>query len=447
MKVYLGGTVNGSSWRNYVISNINIEYFNPVVDDWNEEAHERELYERRHCHFSLYVITPKLTGFYSLAEVTDDAIKRPDRTLYCYLKEDGGDEFTEDQLLSLDQIGKRVERNGGHWFENLDQVIHHLNSAKKQAEDFQIGESEKLDAYISYGRKSSKEFVKDMSDYLTKENIHSWYDEGLVPLEIRHLDQVNRLIEKADNFIFVISSHAIRSEYALRELEYAKKLKKRIIPIMHEQPHAYLDNLPFEIRQGKILYYTGGVQAQEFFNHIHDVILEEREYVRKHTEILQKGLKWQLADQDPRLLLYGLDRIEASKWLKTTFENVRPPAMPSEIHLSFIEASEALNISKQLLHFLNRLTSFLTERKAFDNFIGIVSLANPISLIPQLITVLNSDDLSSVSEYTFGLFAFLNLCFALVGIKQKNLGMFISMFLSMLMNLWIIGVKLLPGIF
>lgn len=447
MKVYLGGTVNGSSWRDYVISNIDIEYFNPVVDDWNEEAHERELYERRHCHFSLYVITPKLTGFYSLAEVTDDAIKRPDRTLYCYLKEDGGDEFTEDELISLNQIGKRVERNGGHWFENLDQVIHHLNEAKKQAEGFQVGGGEKLDAYISYGRKSSKEFVNDMSAYLSKEDVHTWHDDGLVPLEIRHLDQVNRLIEKADNFIFVISSHAIRSEYALRELEYAKKLKKRIIPVMHEQPHAYLDNLPFEIRQGKILYYTGGGQAQELFTHIHDVILEEREYVQKHTEILQKGLKWQLADQDPRLLLYGLDRIEASKWLKTTFENVRPPAVPSEIHLSFIEASEALNVSKQLLHFLNRLTSFLTERKAFDNFIGIVSLANPISLVPQLITVLNSDDLSSVSEYTFGLFAFLNLCFALVGIKQKNLGMFISMFLSMLMNLWIIGVKLFPGIF
>ncbi|MDW3194956.1 MAG: TIR domain-containing protein [Cytophagales bacterium] len=447
MKVYLGGTVNGSSWRDYVISNIDIEYFNPVVDDWNEEAHERELYERRHCHFSLYVITPKLTGFYSLAEVTDDAIKRPDRTIYCYLKEDGGDEFTEDQLVSLDQIGKRVERNGGHWFQNLDQVIHHLNAAKKQSEGFEVGDRENLDAYISYGRKSSREFVKDMSDYLTKEGIHTWHDDGLVPLEIRHLDQVNRLIEKADNFIFVISSHAVRSEYALRELEYAKKLKKRIIPVMHEQPHAYLDNLPFEIRQGKILYYTGGGQAQELFDHIHDVILEEREYVQKHTELLQKGLQWQLADQDPRLLLYGLDRIEASKWLKTTFENVRPPAVPSEIHLSFIEASEALNISKQLLHFLNRLTSFLTERKAFDNFIGIVSLANPISLVPQLITVLNSDDLSSVSEYTFGLFAFLNLCFALVGIKQKNLGMFISMFLSMIMNLWIIGVKLFPEIF
>ena len=47
MKVFLGGTVNGSSWRNYVIPCLSIAYFNPVVPDWTEEALEQELYERR----------------------------------------------------------------------------------------------------------------------------------------------------------------------------------------------------------------------------------------------------------------------------------------------------------------------------------------------------------------------------------------------------------------
>lgn len=447
MKVYLGGTANGSTWRDYIISNINIDYFNPVVDNWDDEAFEQELYERRHCHFVLYVITPKLTGFYALAEVTDDAIKRPDRTIYCYLKEDGEDEFTEHQIVSLEHIGKRVERNGGLWLRTLDGVIHHLNTAKKQSEDFEFHEDDQLDAYISFGRKSSKNFAESLSKHLEDHGISNWFDKGLVPMEIRHLDKVNRLIEKSNNFLFIISSHSVRSEYALRELEHAKMLKKRIIPIMHEQPQMFMDNLPFEIRHGKILYHTSQEQVLSLYDEVKRTIENEKEYVEKHTDILLKALDWDSDDRDARKLLYGLDRYEASKWLKTTFENVRPPALPSPIHLEYIEASESLNFSKQLLHFLNRMTSFLTERRSFDNFIGIVSLANPISLIPQLITVLHSDDLSSVSEYTFGLFAFLNLCFALVGIKQKNLGMFFSMFLSMLINLWIIGVKLLPGIF
>ena len=447
MKVYLGGTVNGSTWRDYIISNIHIDYFNPVVENWDDEAHERELYERRHCHFSLYVITPKMTGYYSLAEVTDDAIKRPDRTIYCYLKEDGKDEFTDHEIDSLEHIGKRVERNGGVWLRTLDEVVAHLNKAKAQSEDFAELDEAPLDAYISFGRKSSKAFTEQLSESLTSQGINNWFDNGLVPLEIRHLDKVNRLIEKANNFLFVISSHSVRSEYALRELEHAKKLKKRIIPIMHEQPHTYMDNLPYEIRHVKILYYTSPEQVETLYLEVKNSIEDERDYVEKHTELLLRALDWRQDQQDPKKLLYGLDRFEASKWLKKTFHNVRPPAQPSAAHLEYIEASEALNLSKQVLHFLNRLTAIITERKAFDNFIGIVSLANPISLIPQLITVLNSDDLSSVSEYTFGLFAFLNLCFALVGIKQKNLGMFISMFLSMIINLWIIGVKLLPGLF
>lgn len=443
MKVYLGGTVNGSTWRDYIVSKIKIDYFNPVVKNWDELAHKKELYERRHCDFVLYVLTPKMTGFYSLAEVTDDAIKRPDRTIFCFLKEDGQDEFSDDELISLHNVGKRIERNGGLWLQSLEEVIEHLNTAKKQVEDFSLQENTAIDAFISFGRKSSKHFVVEMSDYLQKNQLSTWFDDGLVPLEIRHLEQVNHLIERSHNFIFVISSHSVRSEYCIRELEYARKLKKRVIPIMHEQPHTFLDNMPFEIRNGKILYYSTKSAQVKLFENIKKSILDEADYIEKHTDLLLQSLTWYKSQKDPKKLLYGLERLDASKWLRRTFENVRPPVRPSDFHKAYIEASENLSISKQILHFLNRVTSAITDRKSFDNFIGIVSLANPISLLPQLYNILFTHaDLCSVSEYTFGLFAFLNLCFALVGIKQKNLGMFISMFLSMLINLLIVGMKL-----
>ena len=37
MKVFLGGTVADSKWREYIMPKLEIEYFNPVVDDWTEE--------------------------------------------------------------------------------------------------------------------------------------------------------------------------------------------------------------------------------------------------------------------------------------------------------------------------------------------------------------------------------------------------------------------------
>ena len=106
MKVFLGGTVNKSSWRDKMMPKLEIDYFNPVVEEWNDEAYKQELYEREHCDYCLYIITPRLTGFYALAEIIDDSYKRPDRTVYCYILKDDEFAFTRRQIKSLEEIGK-----------------------------------------------------------------------------------------------------------------------------------------------------------------------------------------------------------------------------------------------------------------------------------------------------------------------------------------------------
>lgn len=127
-KVFLGGTVNGSMWRDYVMPKLNIDYYNPVVDDWNEKAYQQELHEREHCDYCVYVLTPKMTGVYSIAEVVDDSNKRPTKTIYCMLLKDEGDEFTKAQGKSLRAVGRMVEDNGGQWFESLDDMVLFLNA-------------------------------------------------------------------------------------------------------------------------------------------------------------------------------------------------------------------------------------------------------------------------------------------------------------------------------
>jgi hypothetical protein len=131
MKVFLGGTVNGSTWRNDVMEKLTIDYFDPVVEDWDDAAYERELTERKDCNYLLYVLTPKMTGFYAIAEVVDDSYKRPDRTIYCFLSEDGEDKFTPYQIVQFEKLGAVVKQNGGIWLDNLNDVIHFLNTATK----------------------------------------------------------------------------------------------------------------------------------------------------------------------------------------------------------------------------------------------------------------------------------------------------------------------------
>lgn len=136
-KVFLGGTCNDSTWRNKLISMLNIDYFNPVVDDWTEECYQEELRQREICDYCLYTITPRMIGFYSIAEVVDDSNKRPNKTILCILKED--DRFPNDlidapslkisygQMKSLNKVGEMVKRNGGEYFTSLKEVANYLN--------------------------------------------------------------------------------------------------------------------------------------------------------------------------------------------------------------------------------------------------------------------------------------------------------------------------------
>ena len=126
-KVFLGGTCNGSLWRNDVIKKLKIHYYNPVGEEWTPKMMEEELKQRAECDFCLYVLTPKMEGFYSVAEIVDDSNKRPAKTLFCFINYDEGNIFTDVQVRSLEQVKKMVQRNGAACFDTLNEVTDFLN--------------------------------------------------------------------------------------------------------------------------------------------------------------------------------------------------------------------------------------------------------------------------------------------------------------------------------
>ena len=130
MKVFLGGTCNGSTWRDTLIPFLKIDFFNPVVPDWTEECYQEELRQRESCDICVYVITPKMTGVYSIAEVIDDSNKRPEKTVFCVLTNDGDDVFNLGQIKLLKAVARMVETNGGKSFANLYDLELYLNGRK-----------------------------------------------------------------------------------------------------------------------------------------------------------------------------------------------------------------------------------------------------------------------------------------------------------------------------
>ena len=152
IKVFLGGTCNGSLWREKLISMLNdsVEYYNPVVSEWNEECRKREIQAREESDFTLYVISPEMTGVYSIAEATADVFLKHGNTIFVVLFEAVAPydihsditvtqprlRFNEKTYSSLYQTSKFLERLGGKVFYSLHDVAEFLN--RKAGEHYGI---------------------------------------------------------------------------------------------------------------------------------------------------------------------------------------------------------------------------------------------------------------------------------------------------------------------
>ena len=129
-KVFLGGTCNGSKWRDEIIPMLKINYFNPVVSDWTPECQEEEKRQKKICKYQLFVITPKMKGVFSIAEVVDSSNKNPDGTVLCVLYKDGNEEFDDFQKRSLDAVMKLVQGNKSFVTKSISDAAKYLNNGK-----------------------------------------------------------------------------------------------------------------------------------------------------------------------------------------------------------------------------------------------------------------------------------------------------------------------------
>lgn len=110
-RIFLGGTCNGTTWREQLISALNqVDYFNPVVNDWTPECQQKEYVEKEDkCNIHFYCITSAMTGVFSIAEVID-SVHNKSKTTILHVIPDG---FDTRQLKSLKAVVDLVQLRGG----------------------------------------------------------------------------------------------------------------------------------------------------------------------------------------------------------------------------------------------------------------------------------------------------------------------------------------------
>ncbi|MDJ0705956.1 MAG: TIR domain-containing protein [Leptolyngbyaceae cyanobacterium MO_188.B28] len=222
------------------------------------------------------------------------------------------------------------------------------------------------DVFISYGRDDSKAFAAKLHQRLMAEGLEVWFDFEDIPLGVDFQSEINGGIEKAHNFLFVISPSSVNSKYCLKEIEHALKHNKRIIPLLYveeidqetwrqrnpdgtdEEWEAFkaarknvaLENMHPEVRKINWVYFREGIDDfEKSLAGLLDIFYRHQDYVRQHTYWLNQALTWEQHRKKSRYLLIGEERQQAEDWLKIHFEYEQPPCLPTDLHCEFITES------------------------------------------------------------------------------------------------------------
>ena len=230
------------------------------------------------------------------------------------------------------------------------------------------------DAFISYGRADSKDFATKLHQHLQHQGLRVWFDQNDIPLGVDYQNQIDDGIEKADNFLYIISPHSVNSPYCLKEIELAISLNKRIIPLLQvekiDRPiwqsrnpqgtdeewqiycekglHSSFPNMHPEIAKINWIYFREGIEKfEDSLTQLQALLNHHQNYVKNHTHYLVRSLNWQRAHQHPQSLLAKEDCKAAIAWLKTRFPKEQPPCLPTDLQCEYI--SESLKHSQQLM--------------------------------------------------------------------------------------------------
>lgn len=242
------------------------------------------------------------------------------------------------------------------------------------------GENLQTDFFISYAQEDHQDRDR-VVEALNRKALTCWIHHHDIAKGEKFGQAIERGIELADQVLFFISPHSLRSEWCLKELAYAQSFQKRIIPLLiaetpvEDYPESirglqYVDftnnqdeetelddsffqdrlNNPKELESGAHgVYFKDNSRTNRSLNEksnfeqdIDQIIAmarQEADYFRQHKVFLVQALRWQRQHNASSLLLRGYNLDKARTWLDANRRRDQHP--PTQLHQDFISESIA----------------------------------------------------------------------------------------------------------
>ena len=193
------------------------------------------------------------------------------------------------------------------------------------------------DVFISYSRKD-KEFVSVLYEAFKRSQKNIWVDWEDIPLTSDWWVEIEKGIESAHTFVFVISPDSIASKVCAKEILHAVENNKRLFPIVRRDTTNFEDgNLAHDkIRQHNwLMFREGEDDFEKSFKTLIETISLDLEHLHRHTRLLVRAIEWGNGRSDS-LLLRGDDLAKAELWLE---ESAGKDPQPTELQETYIKNS------------------------------------------------------------------------------------------------------------
>lgn len=198
------------------------------------------------------------------------------------------------------------------------------------------------DVFISYSRQD-KAFVEILDRAFRQRNRDPWVDWDDIRKGEDWWKSIQKGIEEANTFIFVISPDSIASKVCRDEVEYATQCHKKFLPIVRREGFPIAQAHP-SISRHNWLFFRETDDFDRSFQDLLKALDTDLNYVRSHTRLLVRALEWRKSKKDSSYLLRGSDLADAQQWLHKGFSK---EPRPTELQASYITASYAAEELKQ----------------------------------------------------------------------------------------------------
>ena len=222
------------------------------------------------------------------------------------------------------------------------------------------------DVFISYSR-LDKDFVGQLRESLLTRAQDVWIDWEDIPPSQSWWEEIKKGITRANNFVLVLSPNSMASPICQLEIEYARQLKKRIIPVLYadfdreeclvgitkrlakkeetttreiwgtRQPYDVFDANDSELKHINYFFFKADSDFPTRFDELFTVIRTDYEHKEQHTTLQLRALEWDRRGRDASFLLLDTELEQAQAWLGTS--PGKEPA-PTELQRAYILASE-----------------------------------------------------------------------------------------------------------